>query len=171
MQKLGRIVSTILWSARYFVFVAVIASIVLSAVLIFTNTQDAWTVIMHMRSFEGDDPTRHIALISHLAGIVDGYLFASILIIFGFGLYQLFIGKFDVPMEDGVATNLLVTRSIDDLKERLAKVVFLILVVRYFEFALEQDLKTPLELLYLAIGIALIGLSIYLTTRDEKHSA
>ena len=170
MQKLGRIVSSIVWSARYLVFAAVVASIVLSAVLLFTNTQDAWTVILHTRSFEGDDPTRHVALISHLAGIIDGYLFASILIIFAFGLYQLFIGKFDVPLNDGVAMNLLVTKSIDDLKERLAKVVFLILVVRYFEFALEQDLKTPLELLYLAIGIALIALAIYLTTRDEKRT-
>lgn len=168
MNQFGRTISMILWSSRYLVFIAVVASIILSGVLLFTNSEDAWNVIIHTQSYDGANSSRHIALISHLAGIIDGYLFAAILLIFAFGLFELFIGKFDVPVSDRVGRNLLVTHSVDDLKERLAKVVFLILVVRYFEFALEQDLKTPLELLYLALGIALIGLAIFLTTRAEK---
>jgi hypothetical protein len=43
----------------------------------------------------------------------------------------------------------------------------LILIVRYFQYALESTPSAPLDLLYLAIGIALVAVSLYLTR--EKH--
>ncbi len=50
--------------------------------------------------------------------------------------------------------------------------MFLILIVRYFEFALEAPIAGALDLLYLAIGIALIALSLFLTRSPaEKHPA
>ena len=110
----------------------------------------------------------HATVVAHVAEIVDGYLFATILIIFALGLYELFISKIDAIENSPVAPRLLLIRSLDDLKERLAKVVFLILIVRYFEYALESTPSTPLDLLYLAIGIALIAIALYLT--KEKHA-
>jgi uncharacterized membrane protein YqhA len=102
---------------------------------------------------------------------VDGYLFAAILIIFSFGLYELFISRIDAAERSEIAPRLLLIRSLDDLKSRLAKVVFLILVVRYFEYALQSEIRSPLDLLYLAIGIALIAFSLYLSARGGDHSA
>lgn len=106
----------------------------------------------------------HSATIARVAATIDGYLFATIMIVFALGLYELFIGKIEGAERSEVAKRLLLIEGIDDLKERLAKVVFLILVVRYFEFALEADFgHSSLDLLYLAVGIALIALSLYLT--------
>jgi hypothetical protein len=51
----------------------------------------------------------------------------------------------------------------------LANVVFLILIVRYFEYALQSDVTGPLDLLELAVGIALIAVSLYLTSRGTTH--
>jgi uncharacterized membrane protein YqhA len=58
--------------------------------------------------------------------------------------------------------------SLDDLKSRLAKVVMMILVVRYFEYALGMDFTTPLDLLQFAGGIALLGLALYLSHMADK---
>jgi uncharacterized membrane protein YqhA len=89
------------------------------------------------------------------------------MIIFALGLYELFIGKIEVIENSELASRLLLIRSLDDLKNRLAKVVFLILVVLYFERALEATVDSPLDLLYLAVGVFLIAAALYLTTRSE----
>ena len=43
--------------------------------------------------------------------------------------------------------------------------VFLVLIVRYVQFALQSTERTPLSLLFLAIGIALLAIALYLTAR------
>jgi uncharacterized membrane protein YqhA len=59
---------------------------------------------------------------------------------------------------------------LDDLKSRLAKVILMILIVRFFEYALRINFSTALDLLMLAAGIALIGLSLYLShLGDNAH--
>jgi uncharacterized membrane protein YqhA len=118
------------------------------------------------------DPRDHLRakIVAHAAAIIDSYLFATILIIFGLGLYELFIGRIAAIERDAFASRLLLIRSLDDLKDRLAKVVFLILIVRYFEFALQSEIGSAIELLYLAVGIALVAVSLYLTGRSGHGS-
>ena len=67
-----------------------------------------------------------------------------------------------------MAERVLLIRTFDDLKDRLAKVIFLILIVTYFEYALRGTYDTAQDLLYLAVGIALVAGSIWLTNRS-KH--
>jgi uncharacterized membrane protein YqhA len=45
----------------------------------------------------------------------------------------------------------------------LAKVILMILIVKFFEYTVSMEFSTPLDLLYMAGGIALIGLSLYLS--------
>ncbi len=58
-------------------------------------------------------------------------------------------------------------RSLDDLKQRLAKLILLILMFEYFTAVMEVRYTSPVELLYLALGIALIGATIYLSSPRE----
>jgi uncharacterized membrane protein YqhA len=58
--------------------------------------------------------------------------------------------------------------SLDDLKGRLAKVVLMILIVRYFEHALGMKFETAMDLLLFAAGIALLGLALYLSHLADK---
>jgi uncharacterized membrane protein YqhA len=90
------------------------------------------------------------------------------LLIFALGLYELFISKIDLADSSQHASNVLMISSLDDLKSRLAKVVMMILVVRYFEFALGMDFNTPMDLLQFAGGIALLGLALYLSHMADK---
>ncbi len=59
--------------------------------------------------------------------------------------------------------------SLDDLKNRLAKVILMILIVTFFEQVLKMKFETPQSLIYLSGGIALIGLALYLTHQREGH--
>jgi uncharacterized membrane protein YqhA len=61
--------------------------------------------------------------------------------------------------------------NLDDLKNRLAKVILMILIVKFFEHALNMHFDTAINLLAFSGGIALIGLALYLSHAGEhgKH--
>jgi uncharacterized membrane protein YqhA len=168
--KLEQRFEALLWSCRYVMLVPVVLSLVAAIAMLVVATVDAGYLVRDAVAY--GDP--HLALaardelhdsaISQIASMLDGYLFGAVLIIFALGLYELFISKIDPAERSEIASRLLLIRNIDDLKERLGKVIFLILVVRYFQFALHTTPASALDLLQLAIGIALIALALYLTT-------
>jgi uncharacterized membrane protein YqhA len=171
MRALRGLFEKLLWNSRLVTLVAVVASLVVALVMFYVASTDAYFLcqeVLHYAGLTADARAKmHTTVVTDVAEIVDGYLFATILIIFALGLYELFISKIDAIEDSLIASRLLLIRSLDDLKERLAKVVFLILIVRYFQYALESTPATPLELLYLALGITLIAVALYLT--KEKH--
>ena len=63
----------------------------------------------------------------------------------------------------------MVINSLDDLKARLIKVIFMILVVKFFEHAVRMDYADTTQLLALAGSIALIGLALFLSHAGEDH--
>jgi len=169
MKVVERFFEQMIWNSRLVILIAVTISLIVAFVMFYIATVDAVLLTYEARHYV--DPLMtpaarqqlHLSTVAHVAEVVDGYLFAVIMIIFGLGLYELFISKIDAAEKSDLAHRLLLIRSVDDLKERLAKVVFLILVVRYFQFALEAPVHGPLDLLFLAIGIALVALSLFLT--------
>jgi uncharacterized membrane protein YqhA len=163
----------LLWNSRFVVVVPVVACVLISLLLFFIVTVEAVQLPSHLSAFVDvtlPGPVRarlYSEGIASIAKIIDGYLFATIMLIFAMGLYELFIGKLEIAENNAIAARILLVRSIDDLKDRLAKVVFLILIVTYFEYALRSDYTTPQELLSLAVGIALIAGALWLTGRSQ----
>ena len=96
-------------------------------------------------------------------------LLATVLLIFSLGLYELFISKIDKAEHSATSSNVLLITSLDDLKSRLAKVILMILIVKFFEHAISMVFETPLDLLYLAGGISLLGLALYLSHAAEHR--
>lgn len=164
-----RIFEKLLWNTRFIVVIAVVACVFASIAMFVVATIDVvrlpHTVLEYMSPALAGDDRRHLynRTVADVAGIIDAYLFATILLIFALGLYELFVSKIEAAENSEFAERILLVRSLDDLKDRLAKVIFLILIVKYFEYALEQTIHAPLDLLMLAAGIALIALAIYLT--------
>lgn len=169
MKLIEAIFERMLWNSRLVIIVAVVSSLAVALVMFYIGTVDAVYLIGEVGHYaQADMLTRehaHAHIVAQAAETIDGYLFATIMIIFSLGLYELFISKIDAAEQSEFASRLLLIRSLDDLKERLAKVVFLILIVRYFEYALQSSIGGPLDLLYLAVGIALVALALYLTNR------
>jgi len=171
MKKLEIYIESALWNSRLIVFIAVLISLASSLVMFYMATIDAAYMISHLTDYPYLETAERIALrsetITHVVELIDGYLLATVLLIFGLGLYELFISKIDQAENSENASKVLLIHSLDDLKARLAKVILMILIVKYFEFALGMAFETPMDLLLFAAGIALIGLALYLSHAGE----
>ncbi|MFW2374190.1 MAG: YqhA family protein [Gammaproteobacteria bacterium] len=174
MIKLEYYFENMLWQSRLIVIAAVIISLVSSVAMFFMATVDAVYMISHLVEYPSllveERVLLRSATITHVVELIDGYLLATVLLIFALGLYELFISKIDQAESAENASKVLLINSLDDLKTRLAKVILMILIVKFFEFALEMNFQTPLDLLMFAAGIALIGLALYLTHASDHSS-
>jgi uncharacterized membrane protein YqhA len=176
MNPIEQLFERLLWSSRLIVIVAVIASVVAGIGIFFISTVDVFQLIGKIAIYAdpGMSDKAHDALrsgiIAHIVDSVDGYLLATVMLIFAMGLYELFIGKIDVVEKSELAERVLLIKNLDDLKDRLAKVVLLMLVVKFFQYALELKYENPLELLYLAIGILLVAGALYLS-HTKSHAS
>jgi uncharacterized membrane protein YqhA len=173
MKLIEIIFEKILWNSRLMVLAAVIASLAAAVAVMYVATVDAWQMISHLHEYESATGEAKLALrtatVTHVVEIIDGYLLATVLIIFALGLYELFISKIGDAENSDTASKILVIHSLDDLKNRLAKVVLMILIVKFFEHANQLKFETAIDLLYLAAGIALLGLALFLSHAAESH--
>ncbi|OOZ41398.1 hypothetical protein BOW53_03890 [Solemya pervernicosa gill symbiont] len=176
LKRLEKWFEGALWNSRLVVLSAVITSLLTAFAVFYMATIDAVVMISHLGdyasfslSIEARNELRSTT-VTHVVEIIDGYLLATVLLIFALGLYELFISKIDQAEGSENSSNILLIHSLDDLKARLAKVILMILVVKFFEHAIGMPFKTPIDLLYLAGGIALIGLALYLSHAGDKHS-
>ena len=158
----------ILYYSRYFAFIAVVGAILSSFILFI---QGFGLIIKGLIGFFQDPYERYEALFEKLVSSVDVFLFALVLIIFGVGVYELFIANID-PEDKPADTRptWLKISSVDDLKSSLGKVILMVLIVSFFKHVLEIDamMWSPLALLYLAIGILLIAGALYLTHKSGE---
>jgi uncharacterized membrane protein YqhA len=159
----------LLWASRFVVLVAVASSLVLSFAMFYVASADVVHILVPLMHYAGGGQEQLRAqIVSHVVETVDGYLLASILLIFAFGLYELFISRIGAAAGGrDLSSRVLIIRSLDDLKDRLAKVVLLILVVKFFQHAQRMSFSTPLDLVQLSIGVVLIAAALYLSHRNS----
>lgn len=169
LKTLERVFESVLWNIRFVTLIAVVASLIGSFALFYVAVLDVVRLFGELAHYADGSLGANVhdairlQIVTSVAEFVDGLLFALVLLIFAFGIYELFIGKIDAAERSEVAKRILLIRSLDDLKERLAKVIFLILVVRYFESAIHRPVQSALDLLYLAAGVVFIAVGLYLT--------
>jgi uncharacterized membrane protein YqhA len=161
-----------LWNSRFLVVPAVWASKI-SAVCVFVAVpMDVLNIVRLMIAYVNPElhgAERHearIQLVSHTIEVVDGYLLATALLIFALGLYELFVSDLEVA-RGGKENKILMIRSLDDLKNRLAKVILMILIVALFDEAIKLEIHNPTDLLLMGGSIASIGLALYLSHAAE----
>ena len=181
MKILQNIFEAILWDSRFIVIAAVLASLASGLTMFYIATADAIFMVSHLGDYISSDITiaQRAALrattVTHVVEIVDGYLLATIMLIFALGLYELFISNIERAEQSENSSNVLLIHSLDDLKSRLAKVILMILIVKFFEHAIAMTFESAMDLLALAGSIALIGLALYLShagdhdDEKEKH--
>jgi uncharacterized membrane protein YqhA len=175
MNKLEQLFEQALWSSRFVVVLAVIASMAAAGAMFYITTVDVWYAVSHVVGYAdpalGGEARRgmHAETVTHIVEIVDGYLLATVMLIFSLGLYELFVSDIDAARHSNASSKILVIENLDDLKARLAKVILMILIVSLFERALTMEMRAPLDLVYFAAAIALIGLALYLTHVSESR--
>lgn len=171
MKTLERLFETFLWRSRFIVLLAVVASLISSVILFVIATIDVGALLVKTMDYslgphgEGYD-LFHSEVVSHVITAVDDYLLATVLLIFALGLYELFISKID-PAEENAhqSSRILLIKTLDDLKDRLAKVILMILIVSFFKNVVHTKFDNPLNILYLGFGILLVALALYFTNK------
>jgi uncharacterized membrane protein YqhA len=162
-----------LWNSRFVILTAVLGSLLAGFAIFYMATVDVWNLVMHVVHYADADMTEagrkalHDDTVSHIVEVVDGYLLATVMLIFSLGLYELFISDIDQAHGSKASSKILVIGSLDDLKSRLAKVILMILIVTLFEEALNLKIENPLDLLYLGASIALVAAALYLSHAAE----
>ncbi|MEX2274046.1 MAG: YqhA family protein [Actinomycetota bacterium] len=156
----------LLWALRFLLLAAVAGTALAAVVSMWIATVDLAAIIGKVGGYAkaADRPTIREDVLSDIVKILDLYLIAAILVLVSFGLYELFIGRLDARREGKDAPRLLVIASLDDLKDRIAKLIILILVIEFFERALGTRVDGALDLLMVAGGIALASLAIAIPT-------
>ncbi|NPA12030.1 MAG: YqhA family protein [Epsilonproteobacteria bacterium] len=173
MQKRGMLEAVFessLWRGRLIVLLAVIFGMVGAFVLFAVASYDVVMItIKTFKFFFGDyhPDNFHEMLIGKIIGAVDLYLIAVVLLIFAFGIYELFISQIDDAEESEVGNKILAIHSLDELKDKLGKVVVMVLIVGFFKRVMHMGFNTPLEMLYLAGSILALSLALYYMHKGE----
>jgi uncharacterized protein (TIGR00645 family) len=160
MQKkppslIEKIFESMLWKSRLIVLIAVIFSIIAAFALFLTGSFEIWHTVTHIITTTEAEPDYSKLLIG-VIGAVDLYLIGIVLLIFAFGIYELFVSQIDDARTDKDHSILEIT-SLDELKTKLLKVIIMVLIVSFFKVVLSAHFTTPLEILYFAIAILAVA--------------
>jgi uncharacterized membrane protein YqhA len=171
MKFIEHLFESVLWNTRFFVLLAVIFSMLGGIALFIVASVDIWGVVMNVITtyLEHLHPEKfHEEIVGGLIGAVDLYLMAVVMFIFGFGLYELFISEIDVAKKQG-ASKILEIHSLDELKDKLGKVIVMVLVVNFFQRVLFTTYEGALDLVYFAISILALAVSLYFLHKGGDH--
>ena len=169
MKWLEESFENLLWSTRFFVLLAVIYNMVGGIALFIVASVDIW----HVAALVGDTYLNglhpvdfHEDIVSDLIGAIDLYLMAIVLFIFGFGLYELFISEIDIAKRSA-ASRILEIHTLDELKDKLAKVIIMVLIVSFFKRVMHLRYESPYEMLAFAGSILFLSLAFYFMHKGE----
>lgn len=156
----------VLWDSRLLMLVAVVAGVLLALGTFYLALVDLayfFRLVLDYGAGPGARDELRAEVITAIVKVLDGFLISAILIIVSLGLYELFVNRIDVARFSEASPRLLHVRDLDDLKERVARLIVLILLIEFFQRALRIPYDNALELLYLAVGILFVSAAIYLT--------
>lgn len=171
MNFLHKIFERILWNSRLFIIFAVILSMLGSILLFWVASVDILKASYKTYQYytvglsAGEDI--HTILLNAIISAIDLYLIAVVLLIFAFGLYELFIAKIEI--KDEHSSKVLEIHTLDQLKDKLAKVIVMALIVAFFSKVLNMGIASSLDMLYFAVSILGLSLGLYFLHKDSKH--
>ncbi len=158
-----------IWRSRFIVILAVVFGLIGAIILFIVASYDIASVAGYAYNglFAHPHPENfHENIVAAIIGAVDLYLIAVVMFIFAFGLYELFISHIDEAEGHG---KILAISSLDQLKDKIAKVIVMVLVVNFFQRVLHTNFTTPLEMLYFALSIMALAVGLYFLSKVGKH--
>ncbi|WP_373073180.1 YqhA family protein [Sulfurimonas sp.] len=169
-----KIFESSLWSSRFIIILAVVFGL-LGAIILFVvasfDVYETAAYVINTYLNHAHPEHFHEKVVGGIIGAVDLYLIGVVMLIFSFGLYELFISDIDAAKDsDGEDNQLLAIHSLDQLKDKISKVIVMVLVVGFFQKVGDTDFATPLDMLYLALSITAVAVGLYFLGKvGKKH--
>lgn len=129
--------------SRYLILLAVVASLVASAVAFLWGVWKTIQVIVKMIASQGEDLLTAVSLIA----LMDKFLIAVGLYIFSVGMYELFLGELSLP-------DWLTVHNLHEIKSRLSSIIILLMAIVFLEHILQWS--DPQGTLYFAIAVSVV---------------
>ena len=158
-----------LWNTRFVVVLAVIFSVLAAIVLFTLGSYEILHAIVKKNPITNPGYTgNHSEMLLELITAIDLYLIGVVLLIFGFGIYELFVSKIDIARADESVT-ILEVENLDELKNKIIKVIIIVLIVTFFERILKisQSYTEPIQMLYFAISVFALSLGVYFMRKHK----
>lgn len=162
-----------LWSTRLIILLAVVFGLLGAMVLFAVASVDIYNTaayVIQTYVTHAHPEHFHEEIVGGIIGAVDLYLIGVVMIIFSFGLYELFISDIDPAKDEhGKENQLLAVHSLDQLKDKISKVIVMVLVVGFFQKVGHTVFTGALELLYLALSITAVAVGLYFLSKVGHH--
>lgn len=156
-----------LYFTRYLTLLAVFGSLVSALALFIKGSIIVTDALIEFISDINSSHYEH--MLELFVSSVDVFLFAMVLIIFGIGIYELFITKIDPVLQkvDGRPSWMQIN-NVDDLKSSLGKMILMVLIVTFFKHSIEVEYGNINDLLKLGVGIVLVSLALFITHKSNR---
>jgi len=162
----------LIWNFRFFILIPVIFSLLSALRLIMVGTVDVWAGLTIALDHKDPEGAMTIKTVTYIIGGVDYYLIGIVLLIFAFGIYELFISEIEIKHQDD--SSILQSASLEELKGKLVNVIVVALIVSLFKQMLSIEIGKLSDVIYIAMAILLISISQYLLhlshTKPHKRS-
>lgn len=167
-----KIFESAMWKTRFLVILAVIFGLIGALVLFVVASIDIFGIAKYafVTITTGAHPANfHEDIVSGIIGAVDLYLIAVVMLIFSFGIYELFISPIDHITAAKDDQKILSITSLDQLKDKIAKVIVMVLVVNFFQRVLHTEYNGALEMLYFALAVTALSVGLYFLGKVGKN--
>ncbi|WP_319419482.1 YqhA family protein [Pleurocapsa sp. FMAR1] len=167
-RKLELTFESLIWNFRFFILIPVIFSLLSALRLILIGTVDIWAGLTLTLDPQHPEAEMTIKTVTYIIGGVDYYLIGIVLLIFAFGIYELFISEIEIKHQDD--SSILQSASLEELKGKLVNVIVVALIVSLFKQMLSIELGKLSDVIYVALAILLISISQYLLHLSHTKS-
>ncbi|MEA2035140.1 MAG: YqhA family protein [Euryarchaeota archaeon] len=155
-----------LWNIRYIVILGVIFGAISAIALFIVGSLEIIDVLKEY-ILVSDSHMKHDDILIGIIGAIDFYLISLVLLIFSFGTYELFISELNVARMGGEYCSILDITNLDDLKNKIIKVIIMVLIVNFFQRILSMELSTAIDMLAMAVSICVICIGVYFIGRHH----
>jgi uncharacterized membrane protein YqhA len=156
----------ILWNFRYITLLAVVLSILSSITLILLGSWEILQAITFYNPLFDSSISSNNELLFKIISSIDLFLIGIVLLIFGFGIYELFVSEIDFA-DSKFNDSTLKIKDLDQLKNKIIKVIIIVLIVKFFEKTLKysETFTSSIDFLYFGLSILTICLGFFLINR------
>ena len=152
-----------LWRLRLIAILPVVMTAISSFATFILGTKET-LYSLNLMVHGGSDKQYVAKVLGGFVGGVDLYLVGIALLIFSYGTYELLISAIDPAREGEHArfTGVLDVDNLDDLKEKLVKVLVVALLVFAFKSMIALPITDGLSLLYYSLALLLLSSCAFL---------
>ena len=168
MKYLIQALEWLFWQTRFIIIIGVFAGLLTTIVLVVLGTIDAYEfLVTFYKSFGSKKGVSVIGSTILLKGLkmIELFLAAALMLLFSFGIFQVFIHRISRFENDPEAAKGLIVTNMEQFRDKFLKLIHIVLITIFFKYALMINFSDEKDLLYLSGSIFLVAASIYLAAK------